>query len=209
MRLRYRRSFFYFALALPGILLPQFDFWGLNRTWFSLGWPLSGGRIQLIRGDSRILRIYPEIWLPLVAVAWTYIVSLAWRTRRWAMGRPDWTGAFVTAFLTSLYCALVFCFFHGLVGVIWEWQVQPMQAPELERALVFGRYWLPYLYALGAAAIFVTLFLDARLRPALQRLIHFAFALGFILMFWRLSPYLEWQLQNLDFLIQFVREHQR
>jgi hypothetical protein len=83
-----------------------------------------------------------------------------------------------------------------------------MKWPDLERAWRFARVWLPYLYAFGAAAIFVTLLFDARLRPKAQVLIHAAFALCFAFAFWRMVPYLTWQLDSLDSSIRFAQEQQ-
>jgi hypothetical protein len=201
---------FYFVLALPAVLLPQFGYMGLNRVRYNLGWPVSGMDI-LIGGieDGQILHFQPSPALLAVAALWTWMMGLAWRARRWAKIRSDGLGAFVQATLTSLYCALVFCFLDGVVQVVWNWRLFPMRWAELERTLTFGRHWLPYLYALGAAAIFVILLLDARLRPRLQRIVHVAFALCFVFVLWRFSPYLDRQSGRLDELIEYAKKQQR
>jgi hypothetical protein len=209
--LRYRQWVFYFALAVPAILLPQFAYMAPNRVRYELGWPVSAMDI-LIGGiqDGRILHFQPTPVLLVTAPIWTYLMSLAWRTRVWAVTRGDWLAASVQATLTSLYCALVFRFLYGAVQVVWDWRLHPiMQWAALERALLFGRHWLPYLYALGAGAIFVTLFLDARLRPRLQRLVYVAFVLSFTFTFWRLSPILNSQLKQLDWFIQYAQKEQK
>jgi hypothetical protein len=208
---QYSRWLVSLALASPAILLPQFDAMGLNRVRYTLGWPVPGMSVGTFHGVGAAdgLHFNPSPMLVLVVVSWTYAASLGWRARRWAMARPDWLGALVQATLTSFYCGLVFCFLHGLVQVIWNWRLQAMQSTGLERALTFGRAWLPYLYALGAAVIFTSLLIDARLRRGSQRLIYGPFAFCFGVAFYWSSPYLDWQLTQFDWLIQSVHEQQR
>jgi hypothetical protein len=108
----------------------------------------------------------------------------------------------------------VIYFFSGVTQVIWEYHMCQMDYPGIERGALFALLWLPNLYASGAAAIFVTLFLDARLRPGLQRLVHIVFAVCFVFAFYHppsvMYPLsyrvLVWELDDLKGI--FERTHQ-
>src|ERR1041384_6522069 len=130
---KYRLWLLYFALAVPAIFLPRFDYMGPNRVRYNLGLPPSMMDVLICEfDDGQILHLQPSPLLLLVAACWTYVASLAWRARQWAMVRPDWRGALVQAILTSFYCALVFCFLYGVVAVVWDWRLLTMQWPALE-----------------------------------------------------------------------------
>ncbi|HWC60691.1 MAG TPA: hypothetical protein VHC44_13425 [Verrucomicrobiae bacterium] len=205
-----RRWLLYLSLAAPIILMPLYDYMGMNRTRYSLGWPPGG--MDLLIGDAfsdgRLLHFQPDMLLLPVVLVWTLVAGLAWKSRLWAASRSDWLGAFVQALLTSLYCTVIFFFLDGVIGVVWEWRLISMDAPALVRALAFGRQLLPYLYATGVAAIFTTLFLDSRARRGPQRLVYVAFALCFTFTIGWLSPYLEFQLQGFDEMIQYLQKQQ-
>lgn len=207
--LQCRRWLFYSALGMPAVLLPRFDYMGPTRVRYSLGWPFSGMDLLIALQEGSLLHFQPSPLLLLFVGIGAYLASLGWRARRWAVMTPDWRGAFVQPVLTSLYCALLFCFLHGTVQAIWDWQVHLMDWPALERAATFGRAALPYLYGSGSALISLVLFLDSRLRPGYQRLVYVAFALSFVLLSWRLSPYLSSQLAAFDEMIQYARNQQR
>ena len=186
---QYRRYLFYLALALPAIFLPDGSYKALTRTHFYVGWPFDDLTIHVGNcfGDGKFLHFGPSLGLLPMAALWTYLTSLGWKARTWARARPDWLGALVQATLTSLYIVLVVCLVSGAFQVIWEWWMMQQDESGIERGVIFAFLWLSNLYALGAAFVFVTLFLDARLRPRLQWFVHFAFALCFVFAFFCLS----------------------
>ena len=182
---QYRRYLFYLALALPAIFLPDGSYKAFTRTHFYVGWPFDDLTIHVGNcfGDGKFLHFGPSLGLLPMAALWTYLASRGWKARTWARARPDWLGALVQAILTSLYIVLVVCLVSGAIQVIWEWWMMQQDESGIERGVIFAFLWLSNLCVLGAAFVFVTLFLDARLRPRLQRFVHFAFALCFVFAF--------------------------
>ena len=207
--LHFRRWLFFLALALPVIFLPFPEYMGLNSERFSFGIPptldIHLGGIN----DGRILHFEPSIWLVLSIVIWTLVVRLAWQSRLSAVAHPGWLGAFVQAFLTSLYCVILFLFFYGLIYFVWCWQLYSASWQEFDHALHFARRWLLYLYSFGVAGVFVTLFFDSRLRRGYQRLVHGIFALFFIYVIALLSPYAVWQVQELNEMAKYGDTYQK
>jgi hypothetical protein len=207
--LHYRRWLFSLALALPVIFLPLPEYMGLNSERFSFGIPptlyIHMGGIN----DGRILHFEPSIWLFLSVVVWTLVARLAWQARLSAIAHPSWLGAFVQAFLTSLYCVVLFLFFYGLIYFVWCWQLYSASWLEFDHALHIARRRLLYLYSFGVAAVFVTLFFDSRLRRGYQRLVHVAFVLLIIYVIALLSPYAVWQVQELDGMAIYANTHRQ
>jgi len=201
-----RRWLFYFGLAVPLIFLPQVDM-RLNSSDLAFGFPttldiLIGGTVDdgVVGGPE----FQPGSWWVFpAAVLWTIIFSLVWQARLWTMAQNTWVRIFVQALLTSLYCAVVFCFLWSFVWMIWFLWCSSLKMPEYHRALVFARGWLPYLYAMGVTGILTTLFLDSRLRRGPRRLVHFLFALLFIIAFAQLAPYVLWQFSEFDEMIRY------
>ena len=208
---KYRRGLFYLLLALPALLLPRA--WaghGLHSIHYDLGWPLPDVHVRIGGdGDGRMaLHFLPELTLLFMAPLWCLTANSAWRARRWAKARPIWPSAFLQAALTSLYGALVVCFFYGVIDLAWTWRMEQRDDAGIEFALSFAWGWLPWLYVLGAVGIFVTLLLDSRIRPGFLWLAHFTFALGFAFAFRELAPYLTWQMDDLDSMVRLVQREQ-
>lgn len=203
----FRQWLLFFVLALPLVLLPEEAPSGLRNSKFDFGWPWAGMEVFIVGiPNGPFLRFYPAAELLPLVLGSMAAVGLGWRARRWALARADWRGAWAQGAVTSLYTALLFFFFKGLIEFAWVWHLFPMQWRDLENACIFARAWLPYLYVLGAMGIFTLLLLDARLRRSRQRLAHGAFALCFVLVgFWP-SSYLRWQLAYLDEAIHIARE---
>jgi hypothetical protein len=205
---QYRHWLLCLVLALPGILVPQFDYMGPNRTRYSLGLP--PGMDLLLGGleDGHVLHFQPDLVLLVIIALWVFVIHLACRARLWAIACSDWRGMAVQALLTVIYCALVLWFLYGTVQVIWDWHQFNMQWVELERSDRLARRWLPYLYWLGAGGVLAILFIDSLRRRLGQRLFHLACAVCLCYGCWRLTPFVQWQLKELDASIQYAQEQQ-
>jgi hypothetical protein len=197
------------ALALPGILVPQFDYMGPNRVRYTLGWPVPSMDI-LVGGidDGHILHFQPDLGLLLAAALWVFVIHFAWRARRWAIDCSHWRGAAVQALLTALYCILMVAFLYGATHLISDWRLFNMESPELDRAFRFQRRWFPYLYALGAGGALVVLLADSLRRRFSERLFHLAAILWLCYGFWCFSPVIKGELQFLDRSIQDYAQKQ-
>lgn len=199
------RWLLYCILAVPAICLPYENFMGPGRVHFNLGWPVPWADLEVL--DGPYLRLQPVPTLLPVAAAWIWIAWVGSRVRTWAVRRPDWRGALLQAILTSFYLVLLFCFIYGVVSVIWTWRLErPLGWPAFENTMRFGRYWLPYLYAVAVLAILVALHLDVHARSGRLRLFHAAFAVCFLAF---LFPYIRWQMREFDSSIQFAQKQQK
>src|SRR5688572_2022347 len=95
---QHRQWLLYFALALPGVLVPRLEYMGPNRVRYNLGWPIPG--MDILVGemvDGWILHFQPGPCLLIAVTFWVFVIRLAWLARRWAMDCPDWRGAAVQA----------------------------------------------------------------------------------------------------------------
>jgi hypothetical protein len=202
--------FIYAALALPGILLPQFDYISVNRVRYSVGWPITGMDVVVgdVFGDGHVVHFQPDLGVLAAIALWVFIVAIALRTRRWATGCQHWRAAPIQALVTSLYSALVIWFLFGATQVIWDAYQWRMNWAELERSDRFARHWLPFLHGLGAASVLTLLFVDSLGRRFNQRVFHLVCAVMVCFGFWRFLPYFEAQLKQLDSTIHYAHEEQ-
>jgi hypothetical protein len=178
------------ALGLPGALLPQIDYFGINRTRISLGWPISG--LDVLVGnafaDGVWLHLQPNpLLLPTIAL-WAAVMVCLRRLRQAVRLRAGWIGAVIQDPIAGAYCVLVFFFFHGCIELIWEYRARFMNAAELERSCYFAERILPGLYATAGAAVLITLALDAYSRRWNRAVVYVVCGLAFGGAFWLSVP---------------------